>query len=543
MLSRMRAPEFVRVPLGSLRDPALRRIDAAFVGFTVAEWATWIAMLVYAFDQGGVVATGLVAVIQLIPAAVFAPFGASLAERFPRGRVLVAGYGAQALAMALTAAVLLADAPSWLVYLLAAIAATSVTLTRPAQSALLPALAPTPEALTAANAALAMIENLGILAAPAIAAALLALSGPGLVYAASAVLLAVAGAIVAGVGAPDQDPGTADPAPDADLRHALRVLAEDRGALLLVVLLAGQAIQIGALDVLFVVLALDVLEIGEAGVGILNSAFGLGGVAGALAAGALGASGPLPRWVVIGTMLWGGGLALVALLPGAMVVFALVAIAGLGRSLLDVAGRTLLQRGTRPDVLSRVFGVLEGLTMAALAAGALLVPLLVETLGIQAALVIVGSLLPALVVLTLRALLRADAGRPAPLAQLALLRRTAIFAPLPRPTLEGVAAALESHDAPAGSVLIREGEPGDRVYVIERGEVAVSIAGREVRQLGPGQWFGEIALLRDVPRTATVTARSAVRLYALGREAFLDAMRSRAGGVRGAEAIAQWRDG
>src|SRR5688500_7055931 len=182
MLSRMRAPEFVRVPLESLRDPALRRIEAAFVGFTVAEWATWIAMLVYAFDQGGVVATGLVAVVQLIPAAVFAPFGASLAERFPRGRALVAGYGAQALAMARPAAALLPAAPPWLVYLLAAVAAPSVTLPRPAQSALLAALAPTPEALSAARAALAMIETLGILAAPAIAGGLLGLSGPGLVY-------------------------------------------------------------------------------------------------------------------------------------------------------------------------------------------------------------------------------------------------------------------------------------------------------------------------------------------------------------------------
>lgn len=543
MLSRMRAPEFVRVPLGTLRDPALRRIELAFVGFTVAEWATWIAMLVYAYEQGGVVATSLVAVVQLIPAAIFAPFGASLADRFPRGRVLVAGYAAQAVAMAAAAAALLAGAPAWTVYLLAAVAAMSVTLTRPAQSGLLPSLAPTPEALTAANAALAMIENLGILAAPAIAGALLAVSGPGLVYAASAAILALAGIVVGGLGAPQQIAQVPDVAPDVDPRYALRVLADDRGALLLVVLLAGQSIQIGALDVLFVVLALGVLGIGEAGVGMLNSAFGLGGVAGALAAGALAASGSLPRWVVIGTMLWGGGLALVAFLPGPAAVFGLIAIAGLGRSLLDVAGRTLLQRGTRPEVLSRVFGVLEGLTMAALAAGALLVPILVETIGIQAALVVVGSLLPVVVVFTFRALRRADAGRPAPLAQLALLRRTPIFAPLPRPTLERVAAALEPLDAGAGTVLIREGDHGDRFYLIERGAVAVTIAGRAVRRLGPGQSFGEIALLRDVPRTATVTAESAVRLQSLGRDAFLDAVMSRAGGARAAEAVAQWREG
>ena len=508
--------------LRAVHDPMLRRIAIAFTIFNVAEWATWIAMLVYAYGQGGVAASGLVVVVQLIPAAIFAPFGATLSDRFPRSGILSIGYAVQAAAMAATAVGLAVGAPAWLVYALAAVAATSITLTRPAQNALLPALSTTPEALTSANALLATIENASILIAPAFAGVLLAVSGPEFVYASMAALLVMAAVVVEPVRRPRDAANAAIEGVDA--RDALRALATDRRAFLLVGLLAGQALQVGALDVLFVALAMDALDIGETGVGLLNSALGLGGLVGALAAGVLATRSSLPRWVAIGILLWGGGLAVAASLPNAPVVLALVAAAGIGRGLMDVAGRTLLQRVAPRDVLLRVFGMLEGLSMGGLAVGAALAPFLVERFGIGAALLTVGGILPVTLVLALRPLLRLEALIPTQPRAMRLLRAIDIFARVPYASLSRLTRSLERVDAPAGTVIISQGEQGDRFYVIDEGALSVTIDGRPVRQLGPGDYFGEIALLRDVPRTATVTTRDDVRLYSLRRDEFLSAL-------------------
>ena len=494
-------------------------------------------MLVYAYERGGAAGSGLVAVVQLVPAALFAPFGAGLGDRFPRDRVLLAGYGLQAATTAATAAALAFAAPVPLVYLLAATAATSLTLVRPAQNGLLPSLVATPDALTAANAALGTIENGCILAGPALAGALLAIWGPALVFTVTAAAL-VAGALsVAGVRVAAA--GRRGERVAGGALGAFRVLARDPGALALVVLLGAQQLQVGALDVLFVVLALAALGLGEAGVGALNAALGLGGVLGAAWAGGLAGRAGLARWLALGVAAWGLGLVFAGALPSAPAVFALVVAGGAGRSLMDVTGRTLLQRLAAPDVLSRVFGVLEGSSMAALAIGALAAPVLVERLGSAAAFAAIGALLPVLLVIALPALRTADRRARVPERTLAIARRVPFFAALPAPSLERVAEALRPVEARAGSALVSEGERGDRFYVIERGTAAVSIGGRPVRTLGPGDHFGELALLRDAPRSATVRADSDVSLYALGRDEFLAALTAHPASARSAEAAAR----
>jgi len=509
---------------GVFRNPELRRIELAFAGFNAAEWGVWIAMLVYAYEQGGATTAGLVAVAQLVPAGLFAPFASVLADRYPAGRVLAVGYVAQALAMGTTAAALLSGGPPLVAYALAAVAATCVTITRPTQSALVPALARTPDELTATNVVSGWIESVSMLAAPAGAGVLLAVASPGWIFAVLAAVAGVSALLVARIRGP-LPAGGSRPALEEALA-GFRLLAREPRSRVLVGLLGAQFIAIGALDVLYVVLAISVLDLGGSGAGYLNAAFGAGGVAGiAVTVALVGRQRMLPP-LALGMLVWGGAFALLAAWPTALGALLLLAAAGAARSLLDVAGRTILQRTAPGDVLSRVFGVLEGLSMAGLAIGSLLTPALLELAGTRWAVAGIGTLLPLAVLLSARRLAEIDRRVPVPVVEIALLRSLPLFAPLGAPELEGLAHALVEVQVPAGTVVVREGDPGDRFYVVAEGELEVTADGRELRRLGRCEGFGELALLRDVPRTATVTARQGSRLYALDKGAFLASVSS-----------------
>ena len=516
-------------------NPELRRVELAFAGFNAAEWGVWIAMLVFAYGQGGATTAGLVAAAQLVPAALFAPFASVLADRFAAGRVLALGYAAQALAMAATAVALLAGAPPLVVYALAAAAATAVTVTRPTQSALVPALARTPDELTATNVVSGWIESLSVLAAPAATGVLLAVSSPGWVFAVMAGVAAGSALTVARL---------RGPAPAHDLGPALaealagfRMLSREPPARTLVGLLGAQFVAIGALDVLYVVLALSVLDLGGSGAGYLNAAFGAGGVAGiAVTAALVGRRHLLPP-LVLAVVAWGAAFALLAAWPTTLGALFLLAAAGASRSLFDVAGRTILQRSVSVDVLSRVFGVLEGVSMAALALGSLLTPALVAAAGARWAIAGLGLLLPLTLLLTARPLAELERRAPLPVVEISLLRSLPLFAPLGAPQLATLAHGLVESAVPAGETVVREGERGDSFFVVADGELDVVCDGRELRRLHRGEGFGELALLREVPRTATVTACADSRLYALGKACFLASVGSHPRAVTEAERL------
>jgi hypothetical protein len=531
------AAQIPRVLGGVMRNPDLRRVELAFVGFNAAEWGVWIAMLVYAYGRGGATTAGLVALVQLVPAAIFAPVAASLGGRYPPTRVLAAGYVAQGIAMGATAAVLLAGGPAVAAYARAAVAATAVTITRPVQAVLMPSLARTPEELTAANVASGWIESLSMLGAPALAGVLLGAGGAGTVFAVMAGVAVGAAFLVAPVRGPAAaGAGTAL----AETLDGLGVVAREPGPRALVWLLGVESVAIGALDVLYVVLAVAVLHHGGATAGYLNAAFGAGGVLGVAVTVALVGRRRLAPALLLALVLWAGALAILGAVPSTIAAFALLAVAGVGRTTLDVAGRTLLQRIARPDALARVFGLLEGVSMAGLAVGSIAASAFVGLAGGRGAFVCLAALLPLAAVFVLGSVLAADSS-VLPVVEIARLRALPIFRALGAPALEGLARALERVEAHAGAPVISEGEPGDRFYVIADGELDVSVGGEHVRVLERGDCFGEIALLRDVPRTATVTARTPVLLDALDKGSFLAAVTGHDPTARAADELVHGR--
>jgi MFS family permease len=527
---------------GAFSNPALRRLQLAGAASVMGQWAYSVALAVYAFEQGGAKAVGLVALIRTIPAAISAPFTSTLADRLPRVAVMAAADLARVVTMAAAGLVVESGGSPGVVYALAGLTSILSTAFLPAEAAALPELARTPEELTAANVARSTIDSLGSFAGPAIGGALLVASDAGVVFFVTAGTFLWGGILVASIRVPARMKPETKPGdrPSGFLRETaegFRTIAVERGLRAVVALYSVQTLVAGALGVLVVVTALDLLDRGEGAVGYLNAAAGVGGLVGAAVAFGLVGRRRLAADFGLGIVLWGAPLALIGAWPNTAVALVALGVLGLGNTLVDVAGLTLLQRTAPPEVVARVFGVLETLLVATMGLGAVIAPLLIDWVGIRWSLVITGALLPVLAALTWRRLLAIDATARAPGPELELLERVPLFAPLPGPALERLASQLEAVEVEAGTKVVTQGEPGDRFYVVARGELDVAVDGRPAGSLGPGDSFGEIALLRDVPRTASVTARSGAKLYALDREPFLEAVTGNPPSARAADAV------
>ncbi len=481
-----------------------------------------VAILVFAYERGGVEETALVAVILEVPAAVVAPMASMIGDEIRRDRALLAGYAAQAVALAGTAGAIYADVPVAIVYGLAAVATGCMTLTRPVQSALFPQLAHAPDQLVAANVVAGSISAAMAFVGPVTSGVLLALGGAGLAMAVFSGLLLMSALLVVRL-QPHPPSAKIGGHPFHEAAAGFRAVAREPDQRLVVGLLVGQSFVRGAVDVLVVVVALELFELPSSAVGFLSSALGAGGLLGAMWGLRLVGKPRLAAALALGLLVYGFGISALSIAVVAVMAFAILVGAGSGHSLADMAGRTLLQRIVPDPILARVFGVLEGLHQAGVAAGSAAAPLLVAVFGIRGGSLVVGLLLP-VAILILRSRIRSldDRAMPIPERELAILRSVDLFASLPTHQLEGLAARMEEVAAKSGAVIVREGEPGTRFYVIEDGEVEVNRDGRPVATLGPDEYFGEIALLRHVPRTATVVAKTPVTLLALDREHFLE---------------------
>ncbi|MGH3078427.1 MAG: MFS transporter [Gaiellaceae bacterium] len=530
---------------GVFANADLRKLQLAWTAVVVGHWAYLVAVAVYAYDVGGAGAVGLLVVIRTIPAAIAAPFLAVLADRYSRIKVMAGSALVRSVIVAGAGACLILSAPAAIVYALVGIAMLVGTPFRPALAAIMPSVARTPTELTAANAVSSTLESTGYIVGPALAGLLIAVTSPEIVFFLTAFLFAIAALVVSNVNAPAEAERQESGERGSILSEALagfRTVGGDPRLRILLGLFSALTLVGGGLAVLIVVMAFEVLDLGEPGVGYLNSAIGVGALIGSLAALSLAGMRRLSPAFIGGIVLWGVPLALVGLTSKPALALALLTIVGAATSLVNVALFTLIQRAVPDEVLARVFGVIQFLWIATFGIGGLLVVPLIDWLGPEGALIVAGASLPVLVLLAGPRLLRLDAAAEAPGGtELSLLRAIPIFAPLPGTPLEHLATRLVPLRVEPGTVVVRQGDSGDRFYVVVEGEVEVTVDGALVSELGPGGYFGEIALLRDMPRTATATARTPVVLYALEREDFLAAVTGHASSEAAAEQVASAR--
>jgi len=542
-LMRKRFAESARAFSATARNRSLLRAQLAFGASWTAEWAFMVALSVVAFRDGGATAVGVVAFARTAPSFLLAPLGTTLADRFRRDRVLVWSCLIRTATTAAATLVLAADGSRIAVYALAMLATAAFTVFRPAHTALLPALCATPLELTSANVVRGLVDSLSTLLGPLLAALLLDVASAAAVFGAVAALSLASGALLLGLSY--EAPPRAAPQPLSRLvgetTEGFRALARYRDAGVLFGIALGQTVTRGALNVFLVVIALELLDTGDPGVGVLTAAVGAGAVGGSLGASMLVKGRRLAMVQGIGVVLWGLPLTLSGLLPYEPTVLALMCAIGVGNALVDVGVFTLPARLVPEELLARAFGAFESLVALTVALGALATPPLIDLLGIRGALVVIGLVAPALVALSWRRLGRIDASIAHRDDEIGVLDKVSMFRPLPMPAIDSLALHVRHAHVAAGQEVFHQGDDGDRFYVIHEGEAEVIGDGRLIRTMGPGDGFGEIALLHDTRRTTTVRARTSLELYTLDRRHFLFAVGGYQSSAREADATVDHR--
>ncbi len=534
------SPALAQGRLGALLSlhsrPPLRRIQTAWAGSFAGEAIAAVAFGVLAYRSAGATGVAFLVAVQLLPTAVLAPILVTVGGPMRRERLaLVADVGRAGVA-AVAAALSEVGAPREALFALAAALTVGTAVSNPPRRGLLPLLVEAPGELTAAGVVIGVVQAVAQTAGPLLAAILFSVSSATAVLAASA--LCFVGAALAEARLPNTTDVTARP--DAVesprlMEEALRALERgmttvrsDPELRLVAELFAAKNLGRGALTVLIVVVPLAVLDVGSAGVGWLTAVLGAGGIAGGLAAtGLVGRRRMIPA-MAGGLALWGLPLIVLGGLPYLAVATVSLAVVGAGNTATDVAGYTLIGRSARDDLLGAVYAVHEAVRALAIVTGAAVTAAVIEVSGPRAALIAAGAGL--LAAAGAGALMRGKEHSREPRPEyLRLIRANPLFEWLPPIAVARLASRLEPVELDAGTTLLHEGDPGDRAYLLETGELVAEQGGREIGRVRPGAIVGEIALLHNAPRMATVRAVTDSRLLVIERDEFIAAATGNSG--------------
>jgi MFS family permease len=510
-----------------------------FGGLTTSmsgSWAYNVALVVFVFNATHSPAwVAAASMTRFLTALVTSPFGGLVADRVERVRLMVTLDTTALVIQSALAVVAALNGPVLLAIVFAALTAVTTSSYDPAARATTPAVVGE-EHLAAANSAQSAVENLSIIVGPAIAGLLLLFSPPAVVFAANAATFGVSALLVSRIRTRSRSSEVAEGGAAGALKQmgiGIRAFVSSSS----VTLLAGFSILAsfvyGTDTVLFVVISRDQLGTGSSGYGYLLAALGVGGIAMAGFMNRIASSRRLGAIIVIGMAVYCLPTALLTVVHAPWIAFLLEVIRGAGTIIVDVLAITALQRLVHPDVVARVFGVFFALVLGAISLGALLMPILLGSVGLHTTLLIMGFAIPALTVaaypwirvLDTRAVRELAAIEPRLLA----LQSLDIFAGATRAALESLARSAIEEPVAAGTVLIQEGAEADDFFVLITGEVEVLAAGEAgtVQTLGtltPPSYFGEIGLLEQRPRTATVKAVTQCSVYRINGADFVQAM-------------------
>jgi MFS family permease len=527
------------------RSRSIRFLLMAWGLSYAGDLAAFTAASVYAYRTGGAGLVGVLGLIRGLSGAFLVPLVTSWSDRVRRERLLVASVAPRALLLGAAAAAMTGDGRAVLVVVLVAAQSGLASVFRQVQAALLPWLARSPDELTGANTAASLIQSAAMVGGPAIAASLLAVSTAQVAMVAACGLVAAGALLLAGVRplvleAPVRAAGR--------LRQLTRDLAAGweagvrrPGARALAVPAAAQTFGRGVLSVLTVVIALDLFSLGSAGVGWLTAFLGLGGLLGGPVAVLLVRDKRVARCFAGGVAGWGAPMILLAFVHARYWPSVMFGVIGFANVIDDAGVYSALQQVVPSRVTGRALGVRRAVLLLSMGLGSAAAPLLIRALGARGTLIATGLLLVVVAASYLPRLTAIDHAIAAPNPDLALLRRVSFFRPLPFATVEYLASGLEPASYEPGEVIIREGEPGERFYLIAAGWARACKGDEQVSEMGPGESFGEIALLRPVPRQATVTAVSHLEVRILARQEFLAAVTGNPESMHSADEVVSTR--
>jgi MFS family permease len=506
----------------ALSNDGIRRLELIWTIGIAADAALLVVLMVVVYAQDGVVAAGVLGAVRMGPAVVAGMLAGTIVRRVG-GRHLLLWLGVlRALTAALCAVVIAASLPSILLYVLAALGAVASAPVRPAAVTLMPGIARSPGELVAANMTWGTGEGLGTFAGPFVAGLLIAAGQPALAAGAVAVALLVTVLIAAGLRfehAMDAVGGTRQSSAGG-LAEGIRTMGRRPVLRWSMVGVYAQVLTRGLLNTLTVVAAIELLGMGEGGVGLLSAALGFGGFIGAVFAVSLTRTDKLIRTQSAALAYWGAPIAVIGLVASPVVALGAMVVTGVANAVYDVAVITIFQRGATNEERGAAFSLFEGVAGFGLVTGSLLAPVLLAAFGVPGALAITGAILPIAAVIIYGRIGRADRIAAVDEELVGLVRDVAVFEELPMTALERLASGMTPFTARAGEVLMREGEPGSTFMIVRTGSVDVSAGGATLQRLGPGSGFGEIALLRRSPRTATVTAISDIAGYEVDAATF-----------------------